>query len=259
MYPNTVVEGLAAVGAEATHESLKLVGSFILGSGIWGVLGAGGEGKGKVPGEGAAPGGQKTSSTGEESFSARDRARSRSVVSDPKVPVIDINDVPSVLKKVTEEMIPEFKWIDAGRSITGCKNALDAAGPQNSVVKRVMKEGVLESFEVTDALRRYPKTLKALGLLDKDDGWKLYKQGPTGTKVYSMYDDKGHFWIKVDGIFKGTPTTCTSIWKEGDLFDQWFPSVTWSKMLKKESDAEIVFTYGGNNPVGKSEVSERGA
>ena len=44
-----------------------------------------------------------------------------------------------------------------------------------------------------------------------------------------------------------------SIWKEGDLFHEWFPSVSWSEMIAKESDAEIIFKYGGNNPLGKSE------
>ena len=57
-----------------------------------------------------------------------------------------------------------------------------------------------------------------------------------------MYDEKGNFWIKVDGIYKGTPTTCTSIWKEGDLFNEWFPSVTWSKMLFKEVRAATMRT-----------------
>jgi hypothetical protein len=35
----------------------------------------------------------------------------------------------------------------------------------------------------------------------------------SGTKVYSKYDEKGNLWIKVDGIFRGTPTSCASVWK----------------------------------------------
>ena len=52
---------------------------------------------------------------------------------------------------------------------------------------------------------------------------------------------------------EATPVVCASIWKEGDLFKHWFPFVKYSRFLYKESDAEIVFTYGGSNPLTSSE------
>ena len=125
------------------------------------------------------------------------------------MPVIAIKDVPAVLESIREEMVPEFRWIEAGRNLTACDNAVNEAEPKNSVVKSVQRRGLLETPEMEDVRRRYPKCLKAMNLMDKTEGWKFYKQGSTGTKVFSKYDEEGHFWIKIDGIFKGTPTTCT--------------------------------------------------
>ena len=42
--------------------------------------------------------------------------------------------------------------------------------------------------------------------------------------------------------------------QEGDLFKCWFPFCSYSDIFHKESDAEIVFRYGGTNPVGRSET-----
>jgi hypothetical protein len=75
--------------------------------------------------------------------------------------------------------------------------------------------------------------------------------------VYSKWED-GKFWIKVDGVLDLAATQVASVWKEGDLYHEWFPMCSWSKIFHQPSEAEIVFSYGGQNPMGKSESILRG-
>jgi hypothetical protein len=123
-----------------------------------------------------------------------------------------------------------------GRCLLACKAAVDSAGPNHKISKEV--SATLSGEEMKDIRKRYKKALEGLGLLDSNDGWKFFKQNGSGTKVYSKYDDKGNLWIKVDGIFRGTPTSCASVWKvrtdgrmdgwtdgrmdNGSFMDNWF-------------------------------------
>ncbi|GMI47090.1 hypothetical protein TrCOL_g7156 [Triparma columacea] len=171
---------------------------------------------------------------------------------DTGVPKIAIKDVQGKIEEILGPMKTEYRWIEAGRCLLGCKNAVASAGPNHPVSKSV--QSILDGEEMKDIRKRYKKALEGLGLLDSNEGWKFFKQNGSGTKVYSKYDEKGNLWIKVDGIFRGTPTSCASVWKEGDLFKCWFPFCSYSDIFHKESDAEIVFRYGGTNPVGRSET-----
>ncbi|GMI06561.1 hypothetical protein TrLO_g4085 [Triparma laevis f. longispina] len=247
LYP----EELASLfGGVVGVEGVKLLGAFVLGISVWNVIGKGETGsgtKGMHAHNIKSPTKRGSIDDGSE---LQTRIRSMSTPEDPKIPNLDIKEVPKMIEKITDVLIPEFTWIDAGRSIIACDNAMRKAGAGHKIVEKC--KPLMETEAIQDARKRYPKCLKALGLLDLNDGWKFYKD-QNNTKVYSKYDEKGNFWIKVDGIFKGSPTTCASIWKEGDLFKEWFPFVSHSKFFYKESDAEIVFTYGGTNPLGKSE------
>jgi len=171
---------------------------------------------------------------------------------DTNVPIIAIKDVPGKIEEILGPMRKDFRWIEAGRSLAACDNTVKEVGGDHAISKKV--QGVLEGSDMKDIRRRYKKALEGLGLLDSNEGWKFFKQNNTGTKVYSKYDEKGNLWIKVDGNFQGTPASCASVWKEGDLFKHWFPFVSYSKFFYKESDAEIVFQYGGTNPLGRSET-----
>ncbi|GMH89436.1 hypothetical protein TrVE_jg13090 [Triparma verrucosa] len=240
-----------ACGGALEVEGIKLLGAFVLGISVWSVIGKeGGNGGGGGGGKSRASEPSTRRASIDDGSELQTRIRSMSTPEDPKIPVLDIKDVPKMIEKITNVLIPEYTWIEAGRSIIACDNAMKKAGSGHKIVEKC--KPLMETEAIHDARKRYPKCLKALGLLDLNDGWKFYKD-ENNTKVYSKYDEKGNFWIKVDGIFYGNPTTCASIWKEGDLFKEWFPFVSHSEFFYKESDAEIVFRYGGTNPLGKSE------
>ena len=106
------------------------------------------------------------------------------------VPKIGIAQVPQTLKDIVDVYKAEFRWIDAGRHLLACQNAVRTAGPGHPVSKD--SKAALESDEMEDIRKRYMKSIQGLGWLSCEDGWKLFKQTSKGTKV----GEKGEFyWI----------------------------------------------------------------
>jgi hypothetical protein len=233
--------------ATVTPETLKLYGSFVLGLCV--CLLFNDENKGP-------PAAATRTASSSSSIATSAKNLGDVPASDEKsIPTVDIKKVVASLAEVTR-MRSEYEWITAGRLLVACVRSITAAGADHAISK--IAKPLIETKDMYDVKARYLTALDGLGLLANEEGWIFFKENKAGTKVYYKYDEKKNFWIKVDGKLEISGSACASIWKEGDLYHKWFPQCGWSKIFYQESDAEIVFSYGGTTPVGKTESILRG-
>ena len=53
-----------------------------------------------------------------------------------------------MIEKITDVLIPEFTWIDAGRSIIACDNAMRKAGAGHKIVEKCKPLMETEAIQV---------------------------------------------------------------------------------------------------------------
>ena len=146
------------------------------------------------------------------------------------IPTVKAVDVPSSLRTV-QAMITEFQWIQAGRLLEAC--SLSSPGTP---------EKLLGKETVADVRSRHRTALAGLDLLSTDVGWSLFKVSSTGTKVYSKRTPAAPniLWVKCTATIDVGASAVAAVWKEGDLYADWFPQCGWARIIEGVSEAEIV-------------------
>ncbi|GMI61334.1 hypothetical protein ScalyP_jg6176 [Parmales sp. scaly parma] len=169
-----------------------------------------------------------------------------------KIPTIHHKDIISTLESVSTEHVLNFTWIQAGRLLRGCENALKLSTTPPEI--KSSAASMLSLPVMAEIRSKYKQGFSVMTAMNTDSGWKFYKESKDGSsKVSTMYIN-GSLWIKVDGQVKCRSESCAAIWKEGNLYHHWFPQTRHSRILHSYSPTDIVLHFGGSNPISDTEV-----
>lgn len=62
-----------------------------------------------------------------------------------------------------------------------------------------------------------------------------------GVHSYYKHDDAGRLWLRTEGVMEDVSLLeCVALWKEIDLFRQWFPLCTDSRVLAEQGRVELL-------------------
>jgi len=177
---------------------------------------------------------------------------------DKLIPTIKPEDIISTLQEVATQDVNEFKWITAGRKLLGCEDALQRGGDFITPAIREGSNRFLSLPIMKQVRQRYSEGYACIQDMNAaGNDWRFYKRSKDGADISSKYAEDGSLWIKVDGPVKCKPESCAAIWREGNLYKNWFPHSQYSTILHSYSDTDIVLHFGGANPLGDSEVIVR--
>ena len=169
--------------------------------------------------------------------------------------------------KTAQSLYDEFRFIEAGDVLVRCTKTVTLSSqgklspdlpPAQTAPIISGASSLISSPTFVDMARRHSEAQKALALLTSEDGWKLFKTLPSGTTVFSRSPSPRELSIKVVGIIDASPISVAAAWKEGDLYQLWFPVVSYSKVFELISPVELIFKFGGNSILGRSESVLRG-
>jgi len=148
--------------------------------------------------------------------------------------------------------------LDAVHEFMAKEQILDAGDLLHAVERRLLEEA--DSDELILFKGRLQRDLVNIGKIHKkyenavvalvefrygeEAGWE-----PAGTvhgnEVFSKKDKRGDIWVKVDGFVVGDAAHCLAVWREGDLYQDWFPSVDFSGWVAEVGKAEVCMYFGG--------------
>lgn len=187
---------------------------------------------------------------------------------DAATPAMPVSELDAALKQA-KDLYDEFRFIEAGDVLVRCTKTIgissQAGTKLDADLTPMQTESILNAASAliksplyVDMARRHLEAQNALAFLTSADGWKLFKTLPSGTTVFSRSNKPSELSVKVVGKIDASPMSVCATWKEGDLYQHWFPVVQYSKVFELVSPVELIFKFGGSSVLGRSESVLRG-
>ena len=160
---------------------------------------------------------------------------------DPNL-VVDPTEVMEALHSVLA-LAEAHQWLDAGLAL----RALDAAvsthptAPHVLSMQQELRMKSTTSRAVQTVRSRYAECLDTLKVLSAgEDVWQL-SQEFRNVRTHYKHDDAGRLWLRTEGVMPDVSMLeCVAMWKEADLFKQWFPLCTDSVTLAEQGRVELL-------------------
>ena len=135
------------------------------------------------------------------------------------------------------------QWLDAGLALRALDAAVHAAplDPHVLALQQELRTRPAAAAAVQTVRSRYAECVEALRVLSAGEEVWQFAQSFRGVTSHYKHDAAGRLWLRTEGVMEDVSMIeCVALWKEIDLFSQWFPLCSESSVLAQQGRVELL-------------------
>ena len=164
---------------------------------------------------------------------------------------VDVSNVslvvaPTAVQEALQSVLARaeaHQWLDAGLALRALDAAVHAAprDPHVLALQKELRTRPAAAAAVQTVRSRYAECVEALRVLSAGEEVWQFAQSFRGVTSHYKHDAAGRLWLRTEGVMEDVSMIeCVALWKEIDLFSQWFPLCSESSVLAQQGRVELL-------------------